>query len=158
MSRFLAALRVIPITARIIAAIVYLGAAIGIGAGNWEKTYDVHDPEPIWAFSLLVALAPLVLTAWVLLVGYISGDACRRGMRHTVWTLLAIFTPSGLGIILYFLFREPMLRPCPSCSAGNKVGLPYCPNCGYTLGRICPGCNRPVDEGWKNCAHCGLTL
>jgi len=158
MSRFRTALRVVPVTAWIIAAIVYLAAAIAIGIGNWEKTYDVHDPEPIWAFSLLVALAPLVLVAWVLLIGYVNGDARRRGMRYTIWTLLAIFTPSGIGMILYFLFREPVLRSCPSCGARNKAGLSYCPNCGHALARVCPGCNRPVDEEWNNCAHCGLSL
>jgi hypothetical protein len=125
---------------------------------NWEKTYDTHDPEPVWVFSLVVALVPLIFVLWVLLIGYVNGDARRRGMRHTGWTLLAIFTPSGLGVILYFLFREPLLRPCPSCHAGNKTGLSYCPNCGYALKMACPGCTRPVDEGWKNCAHCGVSL
>jgi Double zinc ribbon len=158
MSRFRTELRVVPATAWVIAAIVYLAAAFAAGAMNWEKARDAHDPEPIWAFSLLVALVPLVPVAWVLLIGYVNGDARRRGMRHSVWTLLAIFTPSGIGVILYFLFREPLLRSCPSCSVGNKAGRSYCPNCGYALGRLCPGCNRPVDEGWKNCTHCGVTL
>ncbi len=64
MSRLRTALRVVPVTARIIAPIVYLVAAIATGIMNWEKTHDAHDPEPIWAFSLLVALVPLVPVAW----------------------------------------------------------------------------------------------
>jgi RNA polymerase subunit RPABC4/transcription elongation factor Spt4 len=158
MSRIRNALRVVPLGVRVIAAIIYLIASVAIGFGNWEKTYDVHDPEPIWAFTLLAALAPLVVVAWMLLIGYVYGDAQRRGMRHTVWTLLAIFTPSGIGIILYFLFREPLQRSCSSCGAGNKPGLAYCPNCGTAVGRVCSGCNRTVQEDWKNCANCGVTL
>jgi Double zinc ribbon/Phospholipase_D-nuclease N-terminal len=158
MSQIRNALRVVPPWVRAIAGFIYLIAAVAIGCGNWEKAYDLHDPEPIWAFTLLVALAPLVFVAWVLLIGYVYGDAQRRGMRHAVWTLLAIFMPSGIGIILYFLFREPLPRPCPSCGIGNKPGLAYCPNCGTAVGRVCSACNRQVHEDWKNCANCGVTL
>lgn len=59
----------------------------------------------------------LVLTALILLVGYINADARRRGMRYVMWTLLALFLPNSLGIILYFVLRDPLPVRCGKCGA-----------------------------------------
>ena len=48
--------------------------------------------------------------------------------------LLAIFIPNALGIILYFVLREPMMTPCPQCSTLVKPGFAFCPACGTKLG------------------------
>jgi hypothetical protein len=33
-------------------------------------------------------------------------------MRQVLWTLLAIFVPNGIGILIYFLMRQ---KPCVTC-------------------------------------------
>ena len=153
MSQFRKELRVIPRTVWIIALVLLLmipTAAIVLTA------VGVKDP---WFIPFLPLTATLILLSiYVLLVGYVNGDARRRGMRYVVWTLLAIFVPNAIGIILYFLLREQLQRPCPSCGAGYKLGLAYCPHCGTAVGRICPECKRPIEESWKNCAHCGVPV
>jgi RNA polymerase subunit RPABC4/transcription elongation factor Spt4 len=94
----------------------------------------------------------------VLLIGYVNADARRRGMRYVMWTLLAIFIPNAIGIIVYFILREPILRPCPNCSQIVKPGYAFCPHCGCNLAPACPNCRRAVEPGWKNCAACGASL
>jgi RNA polymerase subunit RPABC4/transcription elongation factor Spt4 len=95
---------------------------------------------------------------YILLVGYVYGDAKRRGMRHVMWTWVAILVPNGLGIILYFILREPLMVYCHHCGYRSKPGFAYCPNCGYAMAPTCPNCKRVVQPGWTHCAYCGTSL
>jgi hypothetical protein len=115
----------------------------------------------------LARLAPLLfasllgvafLGGYVLLVGYVYGDARRRGMNQVLWTLLAIFIPNAIGIILYFILRDPVATPCPSCATPAKKGHAFCACCGTAVRTACPSCHQPVEPGWRNCAHCGAPL
>jgi RNA polymerase sigma factor (sigma-70 family) len=143
--------------ARILSALVYVcGTALFFTLfqarpEDW-KNWDVYQKVP---FALLI---PLFVAVWVLLVGYVNGDAKRRGMRRVMWTLLAIFVPNALGIILYFLLRDPLPSACPGC--GNMVAgsFAFCPHCGIVLTPACPNCRRSVERTWANCAHCGTKL
>ncbi len=157
MSRFREELRVIPFRAVTVAVITVLIVAVAAGVFLLQNIVNVRDPWPV--FMLIPAVLLVVFFGvYVLLIGYVYGDARRRGMRYVVWTLLAIFIPNCIGIILYFLLRDPLQHPCPSCGALYKPGMAYCPNCGVPVGRVCPQCNRPAEEGWKNCAYCGRAL
>jgi double zinc ribbon protein len=100
----------------------------------------------------------LLLAALVLLVGYINADARRRNMRYVMWTLLALLLPNSIGIILYFVLRDPIPAPCPKCGAPARPGFAYCPQCGADLARSCPSCKRNVEREWKSCAFCGTSL
>ena len=100
----------------------------------------------------------LFLFAWVVLIGYINADARRRGMRSIMWTLLTIFIPYGIGAILYFVLRDPLLVPCPQCGAHGRSAFVFCPQCGAELAPSCPSCKRAVEPGWNRCAYCGQEL
>lgn len=100
----------------------------------------------------------LFLFSWVVLIGYINADARRRGMRHIMWTLLTIFIPYGIGAILYFVLREPMLVSCPKCGARGRPAFVFCPKCGSELAPSCPSCKRAVELEWNLCAYCGRPL
>ncbi len=158
MSRFREELKVIPRAARIIAGLVYLAIATGFAM----FVMFAHDqglartPE---IGKLLLIVGPGILAAiYVLLIGYVYGDAKRRGMRYVMWTLLAIFIPDAIGIIVYFILRDPPMRPCPGCAQLTKSGFTFCPLCGTSLQPTCPNCGRPVELGWANCPHCGTKL
>jgi len=69
----------------------------------------------------------IVLCVLILLVGYVNGDAKRRGMSRALWTVIAIFVPNGIRIILYFLLREPLMQTCSQCHAQVRSTLPFCP-------------------------------
>jgi hypothetical protein len=109
-------------------------------------------------FFLLTLLGAVPIAIYVLLLGYVWGDARRRGMNHVMWTLLALFIPSAVGIILYFILRDPVPIPCPSCGAPARKGHAYCAHCGTAVRAACPGCRQPVEAGWRNCASCGQAL
>jgi hypothetical protein len=116
---------VIPIGAWITAAIVF---GLGFLVANF-----IRDNPPFAFAFLLIPLISLFLSGYILLVGYVYGDARRRGMRYVMWTLLAIFLANGIGIVLYFILREPLLGYCSRCGSGVQHGFAYCPRCGANL-------------------------
>jgi hypothetical protein len=142
-------------------------------------------PRVVWPIALLIALSSgvlwvyfwrpqgqsfsrgeifflvwsvLFLFAWVVLIGYVHGDARQRGMRHVMWTLLAIFIPNFIGAILYFFLRDPLLIACPKCGTRGKSIFVFCPQCGAEFVPSCPACKRAVEPAWQRCAYCGNVL
>ncbi len=158
MSRFREELRVVPRAAWVVAVLLYLGLAAGLTA----VVKFGGDPElhrmPVPLKVLFAGGIPLFLFVLVLLIGYVNGDAKRRGMRHVMWTLLAIFVPDGIGIILYFILRDPMPIPCPSCGTHVLSKFTFCPHCGTALQPTCPQCGKAVEHAWTNCPNCGAKL
>ncbi len=151
MSRFGQELRVIPRTAWWIAGIVYavlLTTMIILLRGEREQAVIV----------IAEMIGPLLLATFVLLIGYVNGDAKRRGMHSGLWTFLAFIVPHAIGIILYFIVREPLLRPCPSCGAPARSSFAFCPKCGASLAPSCPQCRRALEAGWRACPYCGASL
>ena len=97
----------------------------------------------------------ILLACYVLLVGYINRDAGRRGMSRLLWTLVAVFVPDGLGIVLYFVLRKPRSSVCPQCSSPVEPGFSYCPYCRYHLQPVCPHCQRSMMARGVYCPYCG---
>ena len=157
MSRFTNELRVIPKATWIVAGVAYLCMTIPL-----FFFMAPADPEigkwPRWAQALCIYGICLFVVAWVALIGYIYGDAKRRQMRYVLWTLLAIFVPNAIGVILYFILRDPLVKPCPGCGHAEKTKFPFCPRCGTLLQPTCSKCGKPIDQTWANCAHCGQRL
>jgi hypothetical protein len=157
MSRFREELRVIPMAAWVIATLAVVGVEFMLLAFAFPDDRQMRT----WPFSAQAALstfAALVVAAYILLVGYVSGDAGRRGMRRVLWTLIAIFVPNAMGIILYFFLREPVMATCPRCGTPAKPTFAYCYQCGTEIARACSHCHRPVEPNWKACAYCGTDL
>ncbi|HUU13417.1 MAG TPA: zinc ribbon domain-containing protein [Terriglobia bacterium] len=100
----------------------------------------------------------LVLGFLILFYGYVYADAKRRGMNATLWTLLAIFVPYLIGVIAYFIMREPRPFDCPQCGATVSARFNYCPSCKYNLRPTCPQCKREIRLGDKFCPHCAGEL
>ncbi len=153
MSRIREELQVVPTAAWIIAFAVYFSLAAFLSLGVLENSL-----WPIWGRALFLAGLPLLPAVGVLLIGYVNGDARRRGMRHVLWTLLAIFIPNAIGIILYFILRDPPMRHCPKCGATVRDGFAFCPACGTAQAQTCPACRHAVEPGWSHCPSCGQGL
>jgi RNA polymerase subunit RPABC4/transcription elongation factor Spt4 len=100
----------------------------------------------------------MLVAAVILLIGYIYADARRRGMRYVMWTWLAILVPNSIGIILYFVMRDPLPVPCRNCGAAGRPGFAFCPQCGTEMSRACPSCKKAVEPNWVRCAYCGSQL
>jgi RNA polymerase subunit RPABC4/transcription elongation factor Spt4 len=118
-----------------------------------------HDPHvqhwPHHMMGFASAVMPLFVSGWILLIGYVYGDAKRRGMRQWLWTLLAIFIPDLIGVILYFLLRDPLPFYCSHCGALVRSTFTFCPNCSTPLRPTCAQCGRGLEAIWKHCPHCG---
>jgi hypothetical protein len=157
MSGFKNELRVIPRFAWILGWVVYLGMGALLFTVALPHDRQMRTWNPGWQLLFSFGI-PLIVLAYVWLVGYVYGDAKRRGMPYVMWTLLAFFIPDGIGIILYFILRKPMPRPCPGCSQDVPSGFVFCPHCGTPLQPTCPSCGHAVERGWANCPSCGTKL
>jgi len=157
MSRFRDELRVIPPTAWYLAWAIYLCSATLI-----FRFVMPRDPGfRAWPLLGRVAFAYgmlLLILALILMVGYVYADARRRKMRYVMWTFLALLIPDAIGIILYFLLRDPLPLPCLSCRAEVPAKFTFCPYCGAALKPTCPKCGKAVEHGWANCPECGVKL
>jgi hypothetical protein len=116
-----------------------------------------HGGNPI-PLMLFLAVGPLFLGGYVLLVGFVYQDAKRRGMRYVMWTWLAILVPNGIGIILYFLLRDPIPVFCSACGAPAQPGFAFCSRCGIGMAPACPKCHKVCQAGWSHCPYCGTNL
>jgi hypothetical protein len=157
MTRFSDEIRIIPLAAWIIAVLV----AVAMFCVLFFVAIPGDPKLRLWPLAGAAAFSiwpGLLIAILVLLIGYINADARRRGMRYVMWTLLAIFIPNSIGIILYFVMRDPLLLPCAKCGAQARSGFAFCPQCGSSLSTGCAACKRAVDPGWQRCAYCGAAL
>ena len=157
MSRIKEELQVVPRTAKAIVAVI-CAAAVVAGLVVISK---LNQPEwrDDWVQAIVALIVlPSFLSIYVLLIGYVNGDARRRGMRHVLWTLLAIFIPNAIGIILYFVVRDPLMRQCPKCGATVGGKFAFCSSCGSALVQTCSACRQPLELAWSHCPSCGGEL
>ena len=118
---------------------------------------DPHAPR-LPVRCLLGVIAGTLLGCYAVLIGYINQDAGRRSMSRLLWTLIAIFVPNGLGIVLYFVLRKPRTAHCSQCDAEVEPGFNFCPRCSYKLSPSCPRCQRVVGVNDVYCPYCGTSL
>lgn len=147
-------LRIIHPIAVVLAVLAFVGAMIGM------QFAVAHDPKfhHAWQGGVFGLIVGVVASAWVLIIGYINQDAKRRGMGQLLWTLLAIFVPNCLGILLYFLLRKPRLQPCPACGTTIDPNFRFCPKCGLAVAPVCPHCGRGISHDFVCCPYCGKSV
>lgn len=136
-------------------------AGIGFVAMQFVLNVTVarqSDAPPAWSRPLLGLLTGTVVGCFLLFIGYINRDAKRRGMSPTLWTVVAILIPNAMGIILYFVLRQPLRSACPQCGHAIHSGYNFCPRCNCKLSPSCPQCQRIVGVGDVYCPFCGTVL
>jgi hypothetical protein len=157
MNRFSEELRIIPRTVWVL-GLLCAGAGLAFLWLRWIPNDPFMGKWPKAGKIAFTVWPTLFLFSMVLLIGYVYADARRRGMRHKMWTFLVIFIPNGIGFILYFILRGPLLIYCPNCSVPGRAGFVFCPRCGTELAPSCPACRRAVEPGWNRCVYCGKSL
>ena len=121
--------------------------------GQWQ-----HPPAPM-GFRIYFNLSWGVLAAlYFLMVGYVSKDAPRRAMSPRFWMLVCFVMPGGIGAVLYFLLRQPMVSRCPACSTHVQSDYHFCPQCDYRLTANCGHCFHTVRATDLYCTRCGHEL
>jgi len=154
-TRFMDEVRIISPWAFYIALFIFLLLVTVVGIV--PPLADKQAP-PMPLMLLMGAFVGSILASFVLLIGYVNRDAGRRGMNRVLWTLLAIFIPNALGIVLYFVLRKARMSNCPQCNAPVEPGFGFCPLCRCRLSPVCPQCQRGVKAGDKFCPYCGEDL
>lgn len=137
----------------ILAAIAFTGVQVMLYF-MMRRDPQHHTPAGyFWSF-----LTGLFMGFYMLIVGYVSRDARRRGMNPTLWIIILLcLIGSGVGFIVYFLLRDPIVKECPQCRQRIESGFNFCPNCRLELARACPHCNRTLHDGDRYCPFCGLS-
>ncbi len=147
-------IKIVPAWAWTLAGIVFLAAQIVF---NRVLSHQAGAP-PAWCMPILAFLAGFFGGCLMLLIGYINRDSKRRGMSPVLWTIMAIIIPNALGIILYFLLRQPLNSLCPQCGHGVQPGFNFCPRCSCRLSPGCPQCKHAVGATDLFCPYCGTSL
>lgn len=125
------------------------------GRTIWRSLSVPNKVPPLPWWPIMAVFAGLFAAAWILVIGYINADAGRRGMGRVLWTLIAIFVPNCLGILLYFLLRKPFLRKCAGCGAMVDPSFQFCQRCGCVMSPTCTNCGRGVSHEFICCPYCG---
>jgi hypothetical protein len=149
-----AEIKVIPLWAWALAGIAFVAAQVFF---NVVVARHSGGP-PAWARPLLGLLAGIAGGCYLLFIGYINRDAKRRGMSPVLWTIVAVCIPNALGIILYFLLRQPLRSACPQCGNAVQAGFNFCPRCSYKLSPSCPQCQHVVGATDIYCPYCAASL
>lgn len=115
----------------------------------------------MFAVSLIpfIIIFGLFLVVPIIIGVYVYRDATERGMNALLWTLVAVFVPSLIGLIIYLIFRENYSSlSCANC--GEKVQSSYvtCPSCGASLKEKCPACGTAVEAYYNVCPRCSAAL
>lgn len=120
--------------------------------------YTEHANESVAPIMGLALAASIFVSFLLLLFAYVNRDAARRGMNAPLWTLVAIFVPYLIGLIIYLLVREPLPYTCPQCGMTVSARFNYCPKCKFNLRPNCPQCGREVRAGDEFCPYCAHDL
>jgi RNA polymerase subunit RPABC4/transcription elongation factor Spt4 len=152
--RFMDEVRIISPWAFFFALLGFVGiVAVLVFAALTDKNHP-----PLAVMVLLGIVVGTAIACYILLIGYVNRDAGRRGMSRLLWTLVAVFIPNALGIVLYFVLRKPRTLNCPQCGARVEPSFGFCPRCRYRLNAVCPRCQRGVNAADKFCPYCGGDL
>jgi len=144
----------IPGVAIVIAVVVFFLCAVFF---SWTFGQE-HPRIPVPVQILLGSIVAALISAYIMLAGYVNRDARRRGMRHVLWTFIVVLVPNAIGFILYFLLRQPLLGRCPNCATTVKPDFNYCPQCHHQLKPVCSGCGKTAEPGSQFCPYCGTPL
>jgi Double zinc ribbon len=121
-----------------------------------------HGPGPQHGFGpmhfLMAYSWGTLVASYVLLVGYVSRDVKRRNMQPGLWMLIVLLMPGGIGAVVYFLLRQPVLSRCPHCSTEIAASYHFCPQCQFQMAPVCGQCFRGVEITDVYCKQCGHDL
>ena len=110
-------------------------------------------------FLIMTFFFLLIISVQFLLGIFVYRDAKARGMDPLLWTLLAVFAPGFIGLIIYLIIRRDHVKmSCPKCGGEVNQTFVSCPNCGQKLCASCVNCGFALRPEWKLCPHCGAEI
>lgn len=156
MNSFEERIGIIPWPAWTVGLVLSTLIVVPLALGPMQFDHEMREWPTIAKVGLL-SVPPIFIIAYSGLVGFIYADAKRRRMRHVMWAWLAL-VPYFVGVILYFILRDPMPTPCLNCGTEVPRAFAFCQGCGAAVHATCPQCGKSVEREWLNCPHCGTRL
>ena len=144
-------LKLLPLWSVLLAVLVFVGS-------QWyfDSAPPLHRRPGTLPMHLIMGyMTSAALSSYILLIGYVSRDVKRRNMSAALWMLLVVVMPGGIGAVVYFLLRQPVLLRCPSCNTELAAGLHFCPQCRFQVAPVCGQCFRGVQITDAFCPQCG---
>jgi len=144
-------LKMIPLWSIVLAIVVFLASQY------WFNSVPPPHRRPgsIAAHLMFSYTTGTALASYILLVGYVSRDVKRRNMSAALWMLIVVVMPGGIGAVVYFLLRQPILIRCPNCTTELTAGVHFCPQCRFQVAPVCGQCFRGVQITDAYCPQCG---
>ena len=146
-------LQMIPVWSMVLAAVLFTAM---------QYVFHVvmpHHKHELLPMRLMMGYAwGSLVASYALLLGYVSRDTQRRGMSAGLWLLLCVVLPGGIGAVVYFMLRQPILSRCPNCSTAVNASFHFCPQCQFQMAPVCGLCHRGVRITDVFCTQCGHEL
>jgi hypothetical protein len=117
-----------------------------------------HAGPPVGVRAYFSVTWSALAALYMLMIGYISKDAPRRAMSMRFWMLICIVMPGGIGAVLYFMLRQPVVSRCPACGTDVQSDYHFCPQCSYQVSAACGKCYESVSLTDLYCVRCGHDL
>ncbi len=118
-----------------------------------------HHKHELLPLRLMMGYAwGSLVASYALMLGYVSRDAKRRGMSVGLWMLVCVVGTGGIGAVVYFLLRQPIVSRCPNCSTTISASFHFCPQCQFQVAPVCAVCHRGVKITDVFCTLCGHDL
>ncbi|MFC6645398.1 zinc ribbon domain-containing protein [Granulicella cerasi] len=153
-------LRLIPLWSIILAVLLFAGAQYLFHMPSPQGGPNAHHrPHEMLPFRIIMGYTwGALFASYALLLGYVSRDVKRRGMSPSLWMLVCLVLPGGVGAVVYFLLRQPILQHCPHCSTEMNASFNFCPQCQFQVAPVCGSCHRGVKVTDAFCVQCGHVL
>jgi hypothetical protein len=145
-------LRMIPLWSIVLAIAVF---ALSIWWFNHGPPPRYRRPGTLPMHLIMGYTTGAALASVALLIGYVSRDVKRRNMSAPLWMLIVVVMPGGIGAVVYFLLRQPVLIRCPNCTTELTAGVHFCPQCRFQVAPVCGQCFRGVQITDAFCPQCG---
>lgn len=89
-------------------------------------------------YSVFIILPILIMlcmfTMLISIFVWTYKDAKSRGLNAIVWTLIVMFVPNLMGLLLYFIVgRRESRIICSKCNSSAPFPAKYCNNCGSEI-------------------------
>src|SRR6202000_1233747 len=99
-----------------------------------------------------------LVASYALLLGYVSRDVKRRGMSAGLWMLVCVVLPGGIGSVVFFMLRQPILSRCPNRATALEGSYHFCRQCQFQMAPVCGVCHRGVKITDVYCTQGGHDL
>jgi hypothetical protein len=146
-------LSLIPAWSIVLAVVVFVAAQY-----VFHVLMPHHRPELLPMRLMMSYSCGTLLASYILMIGYVSRDVRRRSMSPGLWMLIVIVMPGGVGAVVYFLLRQPVLTRCPHCTTEIASTFHFCPQCQFQMAPVCGQCFRGVSITDVYCTQCGHDL